>query len=79
VNLQFTAIRRHASDMQNKRSEFTTTTTTKDFSDKYMAKQTKKTNFHQHTENSASWASFQKGTLSLELFYTGPLRTQNHS
>jgi len=42
----------------------------KDFSDKYVAKQAKKTNFHQHTENSAS---FQKGTLSLELLYTGPL------
>lgn len=45
----------------------------KDFTDKYMAKQTKKTNFHQNTENSASWAPFQKGTLSLELLYTGPL------
>lgn len=41
----------------------------KDFSDKYVAKQTMKMNFHQHTENSASWASFQKGTLSSELLY----------
>jgi hypothetical protein len=45
----------------------------KDFPNKYMAKQTKQTNLHQHRENSASWASFQKGTLPLELLYTGPL------